>query len=93
MRPDRPQGVTPEALRHVWIWHLRPDVFARVELAGGAVLARPANNQVEIVPGELPGTVHVTVNGVTVSEIETEPHRVDEFIDFLRSHTQDRDQT
>ena len=82
-----------EALRNVWIWHLQPEAFARVELAAGEELARSGNNQIDFVPGDLPGTVHITVNGVTASEIETEPDDVEDMIDRLRSYTDNPNQT
>jgi len=71
-----------EALRHVWIWRLSPEAFERIELAAGQELARPAN-EVEIVPGDLSGTVHVKVNGETALEFETDHDRVDDLIDIL----------
>ena len=75
-----------EALRHVWIWSLGPSVLARVERAVGAELARPTN-KVEVVPGELPGTIHIKVNDELVDEIETDVEHVEESIRRLRRHS------
>jgi hypothetical protein len=75
-----------QALRHVWIWSLEPGVFARVERAAGAPLARPAGNEIDYIPGDLPGTVHVRVNGVTVYEFD-EVGNVAGFIEALRRHS------
>jgi hypothetical protein len=81
------------ALTKVWIWSLSPDVFARVEQAAGVPLARAsADVQLDIVPGDLPGTVHITVNGVTVSELETEPEFVDSTIERLKDSSAFRHQ-
>lgn len=77
-----------QALACVWIWNLEPEVFARVERAAGVPLATPAEDvTVEIVPGDLPGTIHIKRNGVTVIEYETEPDRLDATIEFLKQHT------
>jgi hypothetical protein len=75
-----------EALRHVWIWSLGPNVLARVERAVGEELARPTN-KVEIVPGELPGTIHIKVNDELVEETETDVEHVEELIRRLRRHS------
>lgn len=72
-----------EALSHVWIWRLGPDVLERVERAAGEDLARPTN-KVEIAPGELPGTIHVKVNDEVVDEIETDADHVEALIRRLR---------
>ena len=74
-----------EALRHVWIWELGPNVLARVERAVGEELPRPTN-KVEVVPGELPGTIHVKVNDELVEEIETDAEHVEALIRRLRRH-------
>ena len=75
-----------EALRHVWIWSLGPNVLARVERAVGEELARPTN-KVEIVPGELPGTIHIKVNDELVEETETDVEHVEKLIRRLRRHS------
>ena len=46
----------------------------------------PTRTALDIVPGDLPGTIHITRNGVTVSEIETEPERVAGMIELLKQH-------
>jgi hypothetical protein len=75
------------ALARVWIWSIEPEAFARVERAAGVPLTRPDEDVIlDIVPGDLPGTIHITRNGVTVSEIETEPDRVEGMIEFLKQH-------
>jgi hypothetical protein len=74
-----------EALRHVWIWSLGPNVLARVERDVGAELARPTN-KVEVVPGELPGTIHIKVNDELVEETETDVEHVEKLIRRLRRH-------
>jgi hypothetical protein len=77
-----------QALTHVWIWSVEPEVFARVERAAGVPLARPDGDvSVEIVPGELPGTVHIKRNGVIVTEFETDPEHVDDMIELLKQHS------
>jgi hypothetical protein len=79
-----------QALAHVWIWSLEPDVFARVERAAGVPLARPDASEVvrtEIVPGDLPGTIHIKRNGLTVAEIESDPEHVDDMIELLKQHS------
>jgi hypothetical protein len=74
-----------QALRHVWVWRLPSEAFARIEEAAGQPLARPEGDVViEVVPGDLPGTVHIKRNGVTVDELETEPDHVEATIDLLR---------
>jgi hypothetical protein len=74
-----------QALQRVWVWRLPPALFARVERAAGTPLARPDEDVViEVVPGDLPGTVHIKRNGVTVDEMETEPDEVEGMIDLLR---------
>jgi hypothetical protein len=74
-----------QALAEVWIWSLEPHVFARVERAAGMPLPRPAEGViVEIVPGDLPGTIHIKRNGLTVTEIETEPDFVEDIIELLK---------
>jgi len=76
-----------EALRGVWVWELPPDTFARVERAAGAPLARPkADVVVDVVPGELPGTVHITRDGETAAELETEPGGVEAMIDLIKRY-------
>ena len=75
-----------EALRHVWIWSLGPNVLARVERAVGEELAR-GTNKVEVVPGELPGTIHVKVNDELVEETETDAEHVEALIRRLRRHS------
>jgi hypothetical protein len=75
-----------DALRHVWISKLGPNVFARVERAAGEELARPSN-KVEVVPGELPGTIHVKVNGELVQETETDVEHVEKLVRHLRRHS------
>jgi hypothetical protein len=75
-----------EAVRHVWIWSLGPNVLARVERAVGEELARPTN-KVEIVPGELPGTIHIKVNDELVEETETDVEHVEQLIRRLRRHS------
>jgi hypothetical protein len=76
-----------EALRHAWLWHVPPDAFARLERAAAAELPRPTEGVViEVVAGDLPGTVHIKRNGTIVEEIETEPDQVDRMIDLLRRH-------
>ena len=62
-----------------------------MERAAGATLPRPAEDVViEIVPGNLPGTVHITRNGVVVDEFEVAPEQVDSMIDLLRRLLTDR---
>ncbi len=39
---------------------------------------------IELVPGDLPGTVHIKRDGATVDDIETEPNDVEGMIDLLR---------
>ncbi len=74
-----------QALQRVWVWNLPGDALARIEQAAGAPLARPDETVViEIVPGDLPGTVHIKRNGETVDEIETEPDGVAAMIDLIR---------
>jgi hypothetical protein len=77
-----------QALARVWIWSVEMDTFARVERAAGVKLTTPDKDAIlDIVPGDLPGTVHITRNGLTVSEIETEPGLVEDMIEFLKRHT------
>ena len=74
-----------QALQRVWVWRLPPDALARVEQAAGTSLARPDETVViEVVPGDLPGTVHIKRNGETVDEIETEPDGVEPMINLIR---------
>jgi hypothetical protein len=74
-----------EALQRVWVSDLPLDAFMRIEQASGTELARRNENVViDVVPGDLPGTVHIQRNGVTVEEIETEPDQVDAMIERLR---------
>jgi hypothetical protein len=74
-----------QALQWVWVWNLPPDAFARIEEAAGAPLTRPDETVViEVVPGDLPGTVHIKRNGETVDEIETEPNGVEAMINLIR---------
>jgi Family of unknown function (DUF6869) len=76
-----------EALRRAWLWDLPAEAFARLERAAGGELPRPAEGAViEVVAGDLPGTVHIRRNGTVVEEIETEPEQVDGMIDRLRRH-------
>lgn len=77
-----------QALARVWIWSLAPDVFARVERAAGVALNRATDDVIDIVAGDLPGTIHVTRNGFTVSEIETEPEFVNDTIARLKRDLQ-----
>ena len=77
-----------QALAGVWIWRLSPEVFARVERAAGVPLRRPTERrEIDFVPGELPGTIHVTLDGVPVSELEAEPEDVVAMIELLRRHS------
>jgi hypothetical protein len=77
-----------QALACVWIWSLEPEVFARVERAAGVPLARPSEGVIiEIVPGDLPGTIHIKRNGLTVTEFETEPDHVEDMIKLLKQHS------
>jgi hypothetical protein len=74
-----------QALQSVWVWNLPPDAFARIEQAAGAPLTRPDETAVvEVVPGDLPGTVHIKRNGETMDEIETEPDGVEAMINLMR---------
>jgi hypothetical protein len=74
-----------QALARVWIWNIDPDAFARVERVAGVPLARPDEDvALDIVAGDLPGTIHFTRNGVTVSEMEVEPEQVNDMIEFLK---------
>ena len=74
-----------QALQRVWVWNLPSDAFARIEQAAGAPLARPDETVVvEVVPGDLSGTVHIKRNGETVDEIETEPSGVEAMINLVR---------
>lgn len=60
-----------EALQRIWIWSLPPEVFERVERAAGAPLPRPAREVIiDVVPGELPGTVQIRRDGVVVDQME-----------------------
>ena len=74
-----------QALGGVWVWGLPPEAFARVEEAAGAPLARPKDDVViEFVPGDLPETVHIKRNGVTVAELEAGPGGVEAMIEIMR---------
>jgi hypothetical protein len=76
------------ALGIVWIWSLPDDIFERVERAAGTPLARPAHPvEIDYVPGELPGTIKLTANGVAVSEFEFPDLGVQEAIEELRRLT------
>jgi uncharacterized protein DUF6869 len=60
-----------EALQRIWIWSLPPEVFARIERAAGAPLPVPEPGvELDVVPGDLPGTLQITRNGVVVDEID-----------------------
>lgn len=73
-----------QALQRIWIWSLPPEVFARVERAAGAPLAVPTGEvELDVVPGELPGTVQITRNGAIVDEIDGLDD-VDAFAAFLK---------
>lgn len=77
-----------ETLAAVWIWHLPSDAFERVERAAGVPLVQSHGDaNLDIVLGDLPGTIHITNDGITVSEIETEPDRVPYMIEFFKKHT------
>jgi hypothetical protein len=77
-----------QALACVWIWSLEPQVFARVERAAGVPLARQSEGVIiEIVPGDLPGTIQIKRDGLTVTELETEPDHVDDMIKLLKQHS------
>jgi hypothetical protein len=73
-----------QALARVWIWRLEPEVFARVERAAGVPLNGATDDVIDIVAGDLPGTIRITRNGFTISEIETEPEFVDDTIADLK---------
>jgi hypothetical protein len=73
-----------EALQRNWIWSLPPEVFARIERAAGAPLPVPRERvEIDAVPGEPPGTIHITRDGVVVDEIEG-LDEADEFADSRR---------
>jgi hypothetical protein len=74
-----------EALRRAWVWDLPPHAFDCIEQAAGAPLRRRDESVIiEVVPGDVPGTVHIQRNGVTVDELETEPEEVEGIIDLMR---------
>jgi hypothetical protein len=59
-------------------------VFARIERAAGAPLRVPRECVgIDAVPGELPGTIQITRDGVVMDEIEGLDD-VDKFADFLK---------
>jgi hypothetical protein len=59
-------------------------VFARIERAAGAPLPVPRERvEIDAVPGEPPGTIHITRDGVVVDEIEG-LDEADEFADSRR---------
>jgi hypothetical protein len=59
-------------------------VFARIERAAGAPLPVPRERvEIDAVPGELPGTIQITRDGVVVDGIDGLDD-VDEFADFLK---------
>jgi hypothetical protein len=74
-----------EALQRIWIWPLPPEVFERVERAAGAPLPVPREHvEIDAVPGELPGTVQITRDGVVVDEIDELEDEAAEFADLLK---------
>jgi len=74
-----------EALQRIWIWSLPPEVFARIERAAGAALPVPSERvEIDAVPGELPGTIQITRDGLVVDEIDGLDD-VDGFADFLKA--------
>jgi hypothetical protein len=74
-----------EALQRIWIWPLPPEVFERVERAAGAPLPVPREHvEIDAVPGELPGTVQITRDGVVVDEIDGLEDEAAEFADLLK---------
>ncbi|HEY3550835.1 MAG TPA: hypothetical protein VGK69_07270 [Gaiellaceae bacterium] len=59
-----------DALRRIWVWSLPPEVFGRIERAAGAPLPVPKERvEIDAVPGELPGTIQITKDGVVVDEV------------------------
>ena len=76
-----------QALQGVWAWRLPPDAFSRLERAAGAPLARRDEDVIiEVVPGDLPGTVHIKRNGVKVGELESDQDDVSSMVELIRRH-------
>jgi uncharacterized protein DUF6869 len=75
-----------EALRRIHAWSLPPEIFERLERAAGASLPLPEPGvEIDVVPGELPGTVQITRNGEVVDEIDgLDDGDVDGFVALLR---------
>jgi hypothetical protein len=74
-----------EALQRIHVWSEPPEVFERIERAAGAPLRRPGEGvELDVVPGELPGTVQIMRNGVVLDEIDGLDDDVDAFVAFLK---------
>jgi hypothetical protein len=74
-----------EALQRIHVWSLPPEVFTRIERAAGARLPVPEEGvELDIVPGELPGTVQITRDGVVVDEIDGLGDEVDVLVALLK---------
>jgi uncharacterized protein DUF6869 len=75
-----------EALLGIHAWSLPPEIFERLECAAGAPLPLPEPGvEIDVVPGELPGTVQITRNGEVVDEIDgLDDGDVDSFVALLR---------